>query len=69
MTTKINRKKLAAKLKWLKERALSEHSEMVFAHVDVAYMVTRAKEEIMTNGDTDLALTLLLLAKVKSDGP
>ena len=63
----ISKKTLAAKLIGIKMKILSEHGVMMYAHLDTAYLRERAREEILTHGDLDLAVMLIVMASVKSE--
>lgn len=64
-TKSIPRKMISTRLLKLKAMLLSEHSTMMFNHVDAGYMRQRAKEEVLSNGNLELAAALILLADIK----
>lgn len=64
---KVPRKILASKLLKLKMSFMTEHANLMYAHVEPSYMRMRAKEEILKGGDLSLAQNLLLMADVKEE--
>lgn len=66
-TNSINQKMLNKKLASIKARALTEHGRMIYNHLDAEYMIKRAKEEILNNGDLNLACTLIVMSEVKNE--
>ena len=67
---KVNKKALGAKLVHIKMKMLSEHGKMMYEHLDAPYLRTRAKEEILSGGDLQMAVMLILMAELKDEnGP
>jgi hypothetical protein len=67
MKIKLPRKILASKLLKLKMACMTDHANLMYPHMDAAYMRQRAKEEIISNGDLAMAQRLLIMADVKDE--